>query len=203
MESLTKIQQELYDWLIEYMGENQHSPSIRQMADAMGLKSQSPIQYRLAQLRKKGYIDWSGGKARTIRLLQVNQGIPVLGAIVAGYASTVHTDHPVETAERFDFTGLSLKPGDYALRVQGDSMIDAMIGNGDIVIMRPVPDPQRVRAGKIVAALVEDSTTLKYFHRVGDRIQLKPANSNYHVQEFAASQVKLQGQLIGVWRDYF
>ncbi|MEM0979309.1 MAG: transcriptional repressor LexA [Cyanobacteria bacterium P01_H01_bin.58] len=199
MEALTDAQQELYDWLVEYIRDNQHSPSIRQMMRAMGLKSPAPIQSRLDHLRKKQYIDWTEGQARTIRILQPNRGVPIRGVIAAGYVSTAFTDDAVE---RLDFAGLPLKTGDYALRVQGDSMIEAMINEGDIVIMRPVQDPQNVREGTIVAALVEDSTTLKYFHRLQDCIQLKPANPNYPVQEFPAEQVQLQGKLVAVWRNY-
>ena len=200
MEALTEAQQELYDWLVAYIRENQHSPSIRQMMRAMGLKSPAPIQSRLDHLRRKNYIDWTEGQARTIRILQDYQGVPIRGTIAAGIVSTVFED--TSDVERLDFSGLPLKMGDYALRVQGDSMIDAMIDEGDIVIMRPVNDPQNVREGTIVAALVEDSTTLKYFHRVSDRVQLKPANPSYPVQEFPASQVDIQGQLVAVWRNY-
>lgn len=162
--------------------------------------SPAPIQSRLDHLRRKSYIDWTEGQARTIRILQDYQGVPIRGTIAAGIVSTVFED--TSDVERLDFSGLPLKMGDYALRVQGDSMIDAMIDEGDIVIMRPVSDPKSVREGTIVAALVEDSTTLKYFHRVSDRVQLKPANPNYPVQEFPASQVDIQGQLVAVWRDY-
>lgn len=197
MEALTDAQQELYNWLIDYIREHQHSPSIRQMMRAMGLKSPAPIQSRLEHLRKKGYIDWTEGQARTIRILQPTQGIPIRGVIAAGYVSTAFTDN----VERLDLGGLPIKVGDYALRVQGDSMIEAMINEGDIVIMRPVKDPQSIREGTIVAALVEDSTTLKYFHRIGDLIQLKPANPNYPVQEFHGEQVEVQGKLVAVWRD--
>ena len=69
--------------------------------------------------------------------------------------------------------------------------------------MRPVKDPQSVREGTIVAARVPDGTTLKYFHRRGNIVQLVPANPNYPIQEFPADQVEIQGKLVGVWRDYF
>ncbi|MFM7353965.1 MAG: repressor LexA, partial [Microcystis aeruginosa] len=67
LESLTQAQQELYDWLIEYIRTTQHAPSIRQMMRAMNLRSPAPIQSRLERLRTKGYIDWTEGKARTLR----------------------------------------------------------------------------------------------------------------------------------------
>jgi len=198
MEVLTAAQQELYDWLVDYIYKNQHSPSIRQMMRAMGLKSPAPIQSRLDHLRKKGYIDWEEGQARTIRILKNDYGIPVYGTIAAGYVNEAFTD----AEDRLDLGGIPLKLGDYALKVQGDSMIEAMISDGDIVIMRPVSDPQGVREGTIVAARVPDGTTLKYFHRIDNLIQLKPANPDYPVQEFPADQVQLQGKLVAVWRDY-
>ncbi|MBF2035481.1 MAG: repressor LexA [Leptolyngbyaceae cyanobacterium T60_A2020_046] len=201
MEALTDAQQELYDWLVDYIHKNQHSPSIRQMMRAMGLKSPAPIQSRLDHLRKKGYIDWSEGQARTIRILQFSKGVPIYGTIAAGYVNAVFTD--VNDVERLDLAGLPIKTGDYALKVNGDSMIGAMIQDGDVVIMRPVRDPQSIREGTIVAARVEDGTTLKYFHREGNQVHLKPANPNYPVQDFPADQVDVQGRLVAVWRGYF
>ncbi|MGJ3246563.1 MAG: transcriptional repressor LexA [Elainellaceae cyanobacterium] len=200
MESLTEVQQELYDWLVEYIRENQHSPSIRQMMRAMGLKSPAPIQSRLEHLRNKGYIGWTEGKARTIRLIEsVHRGVPIRGEIAAGGLIEPFTDE----SERLDITGLQLRPQDYALRVSGDSMIEAMIADGDIVIMRPVPEPDRLKDGKIVAARVEGyGNTLKYFYRDNNRITLKPANSSYDPIEAAAEDVMVQGILVGVWRGY-
>jgi len=198
MESLTEVQQELYDWLIDYIRQNQHSPSIRQMMRAMGLRSPAPIQSRLEHLRTKGYIDWTEGRARTIRILQP-QGVPILGAIAAGSLVEPFTD----VEERLDFNSAALRPGDFALRVMGDSMIEALIDRGDLVIMRPVQDQKMVKEGTIVAARVEgEGTTLKYFYRKGNKVVLKPANSNYQPMEYPAPQVQVQGWLIAVWRGY-
>lgn len=199
MEALTDAQQELYDWLVEYIRAHQHSPSIRQMMRAMGLKSPAPVQSRLEHLRKKGYIDWSEGQARTIRILQDDRGVPIYGTIAAGYVNAVFTDN----VERLDIAGMPFKRGDYALQVTGDSMVGAMIQDGDIVIMRPVRDPQAIREGTIVAARVEDGTTLKHFHRNGNQVQLIPANPDFPVQEFPALEVDVQGRLVAVWRGYF
>lgn len=196
MEPLTSAQQELYDWLVHYIQENQHSPSIRQMMKAMNLKSPAPIQSRLEHLRRKGYIEWTEGKARTIRVREDVRGVPILGSIAAGFVNEVFTD----TVERLNLGGLPIRHGDYALRVMGDSMINAMIQEGDLVIMRPVDDPKSVREGTIVAALVESGTTLKTFHRNGNHVQLKPANPRYPVMEFPSDMVKIQGRLIAVWR---
>ena len=198
MELLTEVQQNLYDWLIEYIRENQHSPSIRQMMRAMNLRSPAPIQSRLEHLRTKGYIDWTEGRARTIRILKP-QGIPILGAIAAG--SFVESFPDVE--EQLDFSSSSIRLGDYALRVRGDSMIGALIDSGDIVLMRPIQDQQALKNGTIVAARVHsEGTTLKYYHRKGNQVTLKPANPSYPLIEAAATDVVVQGVLVAVWRGY-
>lgn len=201
MESLTAAQQQLYDWLANYIRQHQHSPSIRQMMQAMELKSPAPVQSRLEHLRLKKYIEWTEGKARTIRILQppAREGILVLGAIAAGGLVEPFTD----AVEHLDFSSLLLPPKTFALRVTGDSMIEDLITEGDVVIMRPVPDPDQLKNGTIVAAHVDGhGTTLKRFYRRGDRVTLKPANSKYKPIEVAAMQVHVQGTLIGVWRDY-
>ena len=82
---LTDPQNELYEWIKDYMEKFKHSPSIRQMMQAMGLKSPAPIQSRLKHLQDKGYISWQEGKARTLQIVEeVFDGIPVLGSIAAG-----------------------------------------------------------------------------------------------------------------------
>jgi repressor LexA len=200
MEPLTESQQQLYDWLAEYIRQQQHVPSIRQMMRAMNLKSPAPIQSRLEHLRKKGYIDWEDGQARTIRILQPNSsGIPILGAIAAGGLVEPYT----ETQDKLDFGSGMFPPQSFALRVIGDSMIEDHIAEGDMVIMLPVPEPNQLKNGAIVAARVEGGgTTLKRFYRRGDRITLKPANPKYMPIEATADQVQLQGVLLGIWRKY-
>lgn len=200
MEPLTEAQQQLYDWLAEYIRQHQHSPSIRQMMQAMQLKSPAPVQSRLEHLRAKGYIEWTEGKARTLRIVQsAKQGVPVLGAIAAGGLIEPFTD----AVEQLDFSNLFLPSHSFALRVTGDSMIEDLITEGDLVIMRPVPEPTHLKNGTIVAARVEGhGTTLKRFYRQGDRVILKPANAKYQPIEVKAMQVQVQGALVGVWRGY-
>jgi repressor LexA len=201
MESLTEAQKQLYDWLVDYIHTSQHAPSIRQMMRAMNLRSPAPVQSRLEHLRAKGYIDWTEGKARTIRILGVapGGGVPVLGAIAAGGLVEPFTDD----IEQLELSPVFRQPGNFALRVIGDSMIEELIAEGDVVIMRPVPEPEQLKNGAIVAARVEGyGTTLKRFYRTGERITLEPANSKYLPIEVAAKSVQVQGVLVGVWRDY-
>jgi repressor LexA len=203
MDSLTDVQQELYDWLVSYIRENQHSPSIRQMMKAMNLKSPAPVQSRLEHLRTKGYVTWTEGKARTIRLTQsAAAGVPILGAIAA--TGLVETSQETEV-EHLNLSNLLFNPQYYALKVTGHSMIDALIDHGDVVIMQPTSDPKSLKNGTIVAAEVEGKTTLKYFHRKGNKVHLQPGNPDrekYPLIEVPASQVKVQGVLIAVWRNY-
>lgn len=200
MEPLTQAQQELYNWLVEYINSTQHAPSIRQMMRAMNLRSPAPIQSRLERLRTKGYIDWTEGKARTLRLLhRPAQGIPVLGAIAAGGLVEPFT----EVQEKLDLSNVFGQPNCFALRVMGDSMIEDSIAEGDMAIMRAIPSNEMIKNGEIVAARVEGhGTTLKRFYQKGDKVILKPANRKYSPIEVSADRVQLQGLLIGIWRGY-
>jgi repressor LexA len=197
---LTKAQQELYDWLVEYIREHQHAPSIRQMMQAMDLKSPAPIQSRLEHLRNKGFIEWAEGKARTIKILKyAASGVPIFGTIAAGGLVEPFTD----VTEKLDLSPIFHQSDYFALQVMGDSMIGDSIVEGDMAIMQPVKNSVDVKNGTIVAARVEgQGTTLKRYHRQGENITLQAANPKYKPIEAEAHQVQLQGVLIGVWRGY-
>jgi repressor LexA len=198
-ESLTTAQQELYDWLADYIGTHRHSPSIRQMMEAMGLRSPAPIQSRLKHLQQKGWITWQEGQARTLQLLgDIAAGIPVLGAVAAGGLVETFDD----VSERLDLEPVLQTRGLFALTVNGDSMVDAHIADGDVVLMEPVSDPSRLRDGTIVSALVPGSgTTLKHLYRQGGTVTLEAANPAYEPLVLPAEQVAVQGKLVAVWRQ--
>ena len=197
-ETLTTAQQELYDWLVDFIGDHHHSPSIRQMMQAMGLRSPAPIQSRLRHLQQKGWIKWQEGQARTLQLIEESiSGVPVLGAIAAG--GLVETFDDVQ--ETLDLNSVLQLKGLFALTVNGDSMIDSFIADGDMVLMEPVNDPARLRNGTIVSAMVPGlGTTLKHFFRDGSLVRLEAANTSYEPIEIDAEQVHVQGKLAAVWR---
>ena len=92
-DDLTHAQNELYGWIKEYMKNFQHSPSIRQMMQAMGLKSPAPIQSRLKHLQEKGYISWQEGKARTMQIVdEIIEGVPIMGSVAAGGLIETYSD---------------------------------------------------------------------------------------------------------------
>ena len=201
LESLTPAQQELYDWLADYIGSHQHSPSIRQMMAAMGLRSPAPIQSRLRHLQQKGWITWQEGQARTLQLLgnlAAEAGVPVLGSVAAGGLVEAFDD----VQEVLDLDPVLKTKGLYALTVNGDSMVDAHIADGDVVLMEPVVDPRALRDGTVVSALVAGSgTTLKHFHRQKDQVTLAAANEAYEPIVLSSDQVQVQGRLVAVWRQ--
>ena len=196
--TLTEAQSELYGWIKNYMKEFQHSPTIRQMMTAMGLKSPAPIQSRLKHLQEKGFISWQEGKARTLQIVdQILEGVPIMGSVAAGGLIETYSD----IQENLDITDIFKKKDVFALEVNGDSMIDACIADGDMVLMEPVKDSYSLRNGKIVSAMVPGlGTTLKYFFKRGDKIFLEPANKNYKAIELNLEEVVIQGKLLAVWR---
>ena len=195
---LTDAQKELYAWIKDYMKNFRHSPSIRQMMQAMGLKSPAPIQSRLKHLQEKGYISWQEGKARTMQVIdEFVDGIPIMGSVAAG--GLIETYNEIQ--ESLDISNTLEKKNVFALTVNGDSMIDACIADGDMVLMEPVNDSFSLKNGTIVSAMVPGlGTTLKYFIRKGSQIILEAANPSYEPIVVDNDQVSIQGKLLAVWR---
>ena len=147
-------------------------------------------------IRLVGDVRVSGSKHAALHLLGA--------ALIAG-ESVVFENFPDIAVEMLDFSNLMLKPGHFALKVRGHSMIEALIDDGDMVIMQPVTDQKTVKNGAIVAAHVGGKTTLKYYHKKGAKVVLMPGNPDrilYPETELKAIDVELQGLLVAVWRDY-
>ena len=180
------------------MTDFQHSPSIRQMMEAMGLKSPAPIQSRLKHLQQKGFISWQEGKARTLQIVdEVLEGVPIMGSVAAGGLIETFSD----VHESLDLNDVLKRKDVFALTVNGDSMIDACIADGDMVLMEPIKDSYNLRNGTIVSALVPGlGTTLKYFFKRDGKIFLEAANPLYEAIQLNLEEVIFQGKLLAVWR---
>ncbi len=199
-QGLTEAQNELYEWIKEYMRNFQHSPSIRQMMEAMGLKSPAPIQSRLRHLQEKGLISWQEGKARTLQIVdEIMEGVPIMGSVAAGGLIETYND----VQENLDISDVFKKKNVFALTVNGDSMIDACISDGDMVLMEPIIDKYSLRNGSIVSAMVPGlGTTLKYFFKRDGKIVLEAANPSYEPIILDVDEVIFQGKLLAVWRKF-
>ena len=168
------------------------------MMQAMGLKSPAPIQSRLKHLQEKGYISWQEGKARTMQVIdEIFEGVPIMGSVAAGGLIETYSD----INENLDISEVLKKKDVFALTVNGDSMIDACIADGDMVLMEPIIDSYTIKNGTIVSAMVPGlGTTLKYFVKKGQKIFLEAANQAYEPIEVNLNDVIFQGKLLAVWR---
>lgn len=196
---LTSDEQRFLDCLRDYICQNHYSPSIRDLERLLGEKSRSMLQELQKRLQQKGVITWEPGLARSYRILVGN--MPLRGFIEAGYL----IEHPQDEIEFLNLPDPSYRPQDYALWVSGDSMIDAHICDGDLVIIRPTHDLWALRPNQIAVVLIEgEGTTLKYFHyrEEEDWVTLKPANRDYEERILERSRVGLQGILVESRRCY-
>jgi repressor LexA len=182
--------QKILDFIEQYQRKYKHPPSIREIGENCNISSTSVVNYYLDQLEKSGHIERDRKISRGVRLSGATPlgdllRIPVLGRIQAGEPIPVPSgaDFASFTPEDSVEIASSLMPSRekgkdlFALEVQGESMIDAMINDGDIVIMKPT---QEAKNGDMVAVWLPDKneTTLKYFYKEKDRYRLQPANPN-------------------------
>jgi repressor LexA len=183
----------LYQYIENYKKAHSNSPSYDEMMEATG-KSRGAVQNSLNYLEKHGYIRRIPGRRRNIEVLKTaRKGVPIRGEIAAGYLSNPFT----ETAEHLPFEAPWLKTDDFALRVSGDSMINACIPDGAFVIMRTVPDGYIPPNGEIAAVYVAGvGMTLKHFHREGHTVTLKPSNPNYPSMPFDLREQEVNVQAI-------
>ena len=128
---------------------------------------------------------------------EIEKGVPIMGSIAAGGLIETYSD----VNESLDISDILEKKDIFALTVNGDSMIDAFIADGDMVLMQPLKDINSLRNGKIVSAMVAGlGTTLKYFFKRNNKIYLEAANTNYEPIILDPNQVSIQGVLLAVWR---
>lgn len=198
---LPRRQREVLDFLRHSLRKQGYVPSIRELGEALGLKSTSTIHYHLTGLAERGLIRWEKGKNRAIQVLEREQSsherpavLPMAGRIVAG--------SPIEAIEGIEEVDLgAIWPTDQAfmLEVKGDSMIDDHIVPGDWVVVRR---QATAHDGEIVVALLEegDATLKRLYREKGGQFRLQPANSGLKPIFVNAGSLAIQGKVVGVIR---
>ena len=215
-DKLSDRQQHMLEYIQNYTQEHGRPPTIREIGLAVGISSTSVVNYNLTKLVDKGLLGRDAEVSRGLRLTEkaleslgffvqeaIRNFIPVrmAGVIVASTPLEVgdaYTDEdPIEVSA--SFLPSKIKPEElFALRVKGDSMIDAMVNEGDIVILRQQTE---ARNGDMVAAwLNNDTTTLKYFYNEGSRVRLQPANPTMEPIYVSPDQLTIQGKVVMVIR---
>ncbi len=205
MANLTRKQQQIYDFILEFTAQHGYPPSVREIGSAMGLKSPSTVHFHMKGLEEAGVIVKAEGKTRAISLPGVSRGpiseeedphanrIPVVGNVAAG--SPILAQECIEDYLMFDTQGLSGEH--FALRVRGESMINAGILPGDLVV---VHRQQEVRNGEIVVALFEDEATVKTYQLKDGHVWLLPENPEY--EPIDGSHAEIIGKVVAVIRRY-
>jgi repressor LexA len=207
--SLSLRQEKILDFIRRFANEHGFPPTIREIGEDVGISSTSVVNYNLNVLEKKNYIERDKNVSRGLRLTEAYEEqimpsqdvahIPIWGRIVAGEPLPVPDEDsfPDETVEIA--VGMLGDTSDvYALEVEGNSMIDALIHSGDVVLMKR---QTQARNGDMVAALLRgEETTLKRFYLEGDRVRLQPANPTMEPIYAPARDVEIQGKVIMVIR---
>ncbi len=203
MQGLTGRQRQVLEGVTKIMREKGYPPTVREIGDLLGLRSSCTVQRHLEALERKGYLKRDRTKARSLEVLQADDPtmvpvpmvpVPVLGAVAAG--------RPILAIENIE--DVFPLPRDivkdeqcFMLHVKGDSMIEAGIFDGDLVVVRQQPYAED---GDIVVAMIEEEATVKFFRRRRGRVHLEPANAN--MQPIVADKVQVIGKVLMSIRRY-
>jgi repressor LexA len=200
---LTKRQKEILDYIGSFIEDRGYAPSFEEIADAFGYSSLATVHEHLSNLERKGYIRKAYNESRSVELTPPDSGapsvdLPLLGAVAAGL--------PIEAVQ--DQETLAVPPDmvrrsrdNYVLRVEGNSMIEEQIRDGDYIVVQA---EENAEDGQMVVALVGDeaATVKKLYREPGGRIRLQPANPTMDPIFADARDVKVQGVVVGVIRKY-
>jgi repressor LexA len=199
-----KRQSQILDFLKQYIQSNGSAPTLKQIADAIGVSSLATVHEHLQTLEEKGLIKRKIGKTRSISLTQTNidyinsgMDVPILGFIAAGAPIEPYTDPNATMSIPSPFvTG---KKRVYVLQVRGESMIEEQIRDGDYVV---IEQTDIANNGEIVVALLDNGmATLKRFFKEATRIRLEPANAT--MSPIFVKNVRIQGKVVGLIRRYY
>ncbi len=200
-DELTSRRRDILDFIARTIEERGYPPTVREIGAEVGLKSSSSVHYHLRVLEEKGYISRDGSLTRAIRVAEDDSDpgrssmryLPLVGRVAAGEPILA-----TENIERLVPASRELfGQGDlFILQVEGDSMIEAGILDGDMVVVNQQPTAEE---GEIVVAMLEDEATVKYLHRHPDRIELRPANPT--MDPIFCDDVQIIGRVCGVMRS--
>ena len=200
---LTKRQKEILDYVSSFIEERGYAPSFEEIAESFGYSSLATVHEHLSNLERKGYIRKAYNESRSVELTQPDKGapsleLPLLGAVAAGL--------PIEAIA--DRETLAVPPDmvrrgkdNYVLRVEGNSMIEEQIRDGDYIVVQA---QETAEDGQMVVALVanEAATVKKLYREAGGRVRLQPANPTMDPIFVDAHELKVQGVVVGVIRKY-
>lgn len=196
---LTAAEQDVFDCIVDAQRQMGYPPSVREIADTVGLKSTSSVQAYINTLEEKGFLRRDPAKPRALEILKEIPSretvqVPVIGDVAAGM--------PILAQQEVD--GYMALPADdfhtegtYMLRVHGDSMINVGICDGDQVVIEPAATAED---GEIVVALVDDSATIKRFYKEDGQYRLQPENDA--MEPIIVKQVEIQGIVVGLVRSF-
>ena len=197
---LTKTQRRILDYLVERKALNQLPPTLADIAQHFGYKNRATVQQHLQALAKKNYINKSPKLSRGIELTIEDKFFitrPILGEVAAGNPLTIYPG----AIDSIELPTVARMPKDsFLLRVKGDSLIDANIFNGDIVIVNPNIEP---RNGQVVASVLDDAAVVKKFFRTNEAIELHSENKQYEpiIVNPNSDRFKLVGVVVGIYRS--
>jgi repressor LexA len=211
-DGLSARQREILSFIEEFVVGHGYPPAIRQIQEKLDISSTSVVAYNLKALELKGLLKREGKVSRGITIPQAQPArlnrtpggmVPLLGTITAGQPLPNPEDTSSSDVAMIEVPADVAPPERlndvYALRVRGQSMIDALIDDGDIVLMRY---QETAENGQMVAVRIEDeAVTLKKFYREGDKVRLQPANSTMEPIYVSPASVRVQGRVVGVLRS--
>jgi len=206
--ALTKRQKEVLDYLVSFLNKHGYSPSFEEIAKSLKLTSLATVHKHITTLERKGFVRRGYNQSRSIEVLQLPKPVreqvierrvvelPLAGRIAAGQPLEAVEDR--ETISLGDFARSS---NVFALEVKGNSMVDDHILDGDFIV---VEQTQVANPGEIIVALVrgEEATLKRFYREPGGKVRLQPANAEMRPLIVPASDVKIQGRVIGVLRKY-
>ena len=196
--TLNVQEKRVFDYLKEQIREKGYPPSIREICAALNFKSTSSVHQYIARLAEKGYIDKGDLKTRAIKIVgdEPTISIPIVGKVAAGepILAQENIEDYFSIGESF-FSQSDLKNETFVLKVQGESMINAGINNGDYII---VSKENTARNGQIVVAMIDGNATVKTFYKEKDYVRLQPENDT--MEAIIVKDVQIVGKVVGLFR---